>query len=155
MLDRVPSPVIRYRLPLIVFLHALFAAVALTMSFLVRFDFSLGPDRYVRLFLLSLPINVAIFVGVSAFFNLFQGIWRYVSVDDLRDIFKAALVAGLVFAVIMMLDRRHFSGYPRSIYAMNIVFFILLNGGTRFAIRTFRESFAPMSSRMKNTIFIA
>jgi FlaA1/EpsC-like NDP-sugar epimerase len=154
MIDRVPSPVIRYRLPIIVVLHALFAALALTMSFLVRFDFSLGPDRYVRLFLLSLPINVMLFVGTSAFFNLFQGIWRYVSVDDLRDIVKAALVAGLVFAVSMMADRRHFAGYPRSIYAMNIVFFILLNGGTRFAIRTFREAFAPMSPDVRNVIIV-
>jgi FlaA1/EpsC-like NDP-sugar epimerase len=47
-----------------------------------------------------------------------------------------------------------FTGYPRSIYVMNFAFFIILNGGTRFAIRTFRESFAPASETLKNVLVI-
>ncbi|MBN1980894.1 MAG: polysaccharide biosynthesis protein, partial [Chitinivibrionales bacterium] len=42
----------------------------------------------------------------------------------------------------------------RSIYLLNFTFFIIFNGGTRFAIRMFRESFAPMSDNVKNILIV-
>lgn len=152
-LGRIPTPVIRYRLAIIVLLHVFFAAASLTLSFLARFDFTFGHDPYPRHFLYSLPINIAIFLIASAAFNLFQGIWRYVSVDDLWDIVKASSVAGVVFATVIMAST-WFRGYPRSIYAMNIVFLILLNGGTRFGIRLFRESFVPQSPDARSVLIV-
>jgi FlaA1/EpsC-like NDP-sugar epimerase len=86
-------------------------------------------------------------------FNLYQGVWRYVSVDDLKDIVKTSGLASLVFMFIIVLSGR-FSGYPRSIYVMNFLLFILFNGGTRFAIRIFRESFAPQSDTARNVLII-
>jgi FlaA1/EpsC-like NDP-sugar epimerase len=145
--------VLRYRLLIVIILHACFAAGSLLISFLARFDFSLGYSQYPALFWKSLPINVAIFLVFSAVFNLFQGIWRYVSVDDLRDIVKTSAIASLVFLFIIYFSGQ-FNGYPRSIYVMNFAFFIVLNGGTRFAIRMFRESFAPMSDDARNVIII-
>ena len=100
---RIPLPVLRYRLLLVVFLHVLFAAGSLTLSFLARFDFSLGSELYRGYFWHSLPIHIAVFLGVSAAFGLFQGIWRYVSVDDLSDIVKASAVASLLFLLLMVL----------------------------------------------------
>ncbi len=49
-LDRIPTPVIRYRLAIIVLLHVFFAAASLTLSFLARFDFTFGHDPYPRHF---------------------------------------------------------------------------------------------------------
>jgi FlaA1/EpsC-like NDP-sugar epimerase len=144
---------VRYRLAVIVLLHALFSAGALLLSFLLRFDFTLGHSDYPLLFLKSLPVNLSIFLTVSAVFNLYQGIWRYVSVDDLKDIIKASALATLVFLFVIHFSGM-FKGYPRSIYVMNFAFFIILNGGTRFAIRTFRESFAPASETSKNVLVI-
>ncbi|MFP4418159.1 MAG: polysaccharide biosynthesis protein [Chitinispirillaceae bacterium] len=123
------------------------------MAFLVRFDFSLGHGSYPQLFWISLPINIIIFLIFSGIFNLYQGIWRYVSVDDLRDIVKTAAIASLVFMFIIIFSGR-FHGYPRSIYVLNYAFFIIFNGGTRFSIRTFRESFAPMSDNARNVLII-
>jgi FlaA1/EpsC-like NDP-sugar epimerase len=144
---------LRYRLVVVVLLHALFSAGSLILSFLLRFDFTLGHGDYPLLFLKSLPVNIIIVLIISAVFNLYQGIWRYVSVDDLKDIIKTSALATLIFLFII-----HFSGmfigYPRSIYVLNFAFFIILNGGTRFAIRTFRESFAPASESCKNVLII-
>jgi len=144
---------LKNRLVLIIVLHAGFAALALWVSFLMRFDFSLGYDPYPRLFYLSLPVNVIIFLTCSLILNLFQGIWRYVSVDDLKDIVKASGLASLIFMFVINFSGQ-FIGYPRSIYIMNFALFILFNGGTRFAIRVFRESFAPQSESVKNVLVI-
>jgi FlaA1/EpsC-like NDP-sugar epimerase len=145
--------ILKYRLPLIIILHAGFAAAALFLSFLFRFDFTLGADPYPIRFWTSLPFDVCIFLIFSSVFNLYQGVWRYVSVDDLKDIVKTSGLASLVFMFIIVLSGR-FSGYPRSIYVMNFLLFILFNGGTRFAIRIFRESFAPQSDTARNVLII-
>jgi FlaA1/EpsC-like NDP-sugar epimerase len=159
VLEATTRTIYRNRLAFIMFLHAVFAAVSLYLAFLFRFDFTLGQNelrdatRYPNLFYYSLPINVAIFVTFSALFNLFQGIWRYVSVDDLKDIVKTSAVASLVFLFIIHLSGR-FLGYPRSVYVLNFALFIILNGGTRFAIRIFRESFVPMSENARNVLIV-
>ncbi|MDG5815773.1 nucleoside-diphosphate sugar epimerase/dehydratase [Chitinispirillales bacterium ANBcel5] len=144
---------IKYRLPLIVVLHLFFASGALLFSFLLRFDFSLGHDNYPLLFFYSLPISIVVFMLCSGFFNLFQGIWRYVSVDDLKDIVKTSAIASLVFMFVIIISGE-FKGYPRSIYVLNFALFIILNGGTRFAIRIFRESFYPRSDTAKNVLIV-
>jgi len=138
----------------------MFAAASLYFSFLIRFDFTLGtnelqrdPMYYPRLFYYSLPINIVLYIILSAFFNLFQGIWRYVSVDDLKDIVKTSALTSLAFMSIIVMSGL-FHGYPRSIYLLNFVFLIILNGGTRFTIRILRESFAPASDAVKNVLII-
>jgi FlaA1/EpsC-like NDP-sugar epimerase len=153
MIDIINTPLVRYRLVIIILMHALFTCLALYFSFLLRFDFTLGYAIYPRLFYTSLPVNAVIFLIVSAIFNLYQGIWRYVSVDDLKDIVKASALATLVFMFIVIFSGQ-FDGYPRSIYIMNFAFFIIFNGGTRFAIRIFRESFAPASENAKNVLIV-
>lgn len=147
------KPLIKYRLIIIIGLHALFSGCALLLSFLLRFDFSLGHANYPQLFFTSLPINIIIFLIVSSFLSLFQGVWRYVSVDDLKDIVKASALASLIFMFVILFSGR-FDGYPRSVYVMNFAFFVVLNGGTRFAIRIFRESFIPASDTVKNVLII-
>ncbi|HEX2958625.1 MAG TPA: nucleoside-diphosphate sugar epimerase/dehydratase [Chitinispirillaceae bacterium] len=147
------SSILRHRLPIIIFLHAVFAAGSLLLSFLLRFDFTLGHSTYPELFIKSLPVNITIFLIISGVFNLYQGIWRYVSVDDLKDIIKVSALSTLIFLFAIHLSGK-FGGYPRSIYVMDFAFFIILNGGTRFAIRTFRESFAPASETSKNVLVI-
>lgn len=144
---------LKNRLPIIILLHLIFSAGALFFAFLLRFDFTMGGNKYAQYFLLSLPINIIVYTIFSAIFNLFQGIWRYVSVDDLKDIVKTSSVSSLVFMFILIISGK-FIGYPRSIYLLNFTLFIILNGGTRFAIRLFRESFVPMSDNARNILII-
>jgi FlaA1/EpsC-like NDP-sugar epimerase len=160
VLRTIVDVVYRRRLIVIVFLHMLFAFLSLSFSYLVRFDFHLGgyefpgdPGLYPRLFFYSLPINIVIFTVFSGIFKLYQGIWRYVSVDDLKDIVQASALASLVFLFIIHLSGK-FVGYPRSIYVLNFLFFIILNGGTRFAIRMFRETFRPANDMARNILIV-
>ncbi len=131
-----------------------FAAASLLLSFLFRFDFTFGDEAIqVQNCFKSLPVSIIIFIFCSGLFNLFQGIWRYVSVDDLKDIVKTSALASLIFMVAIVFSQQ-FRSYPRSIYLMNFIFFIILNGGTRFAIRIFRESFIPMSEDVRNVLIV-
>ena len=144
----------RYRIIVIVLLHALFAAASHLLSFLFRFDFTFG-DEPVQIYncFTSLPIHIILFLIFSGIFNLYQGIWRYVSVDDLKDIIKTSALATLSFLFIVIFSGK-FPSYPRSVYLLNFALFIVLNGGTRFAIRIFRESFAPQSDTAKNVLIV-
>ncbi len=148
-----PNKLIKLRLIIIVALHILFVTLSLLFSFFFRFDFTLGHSFYPKLFYYSLPIDIVVFIICSSIFNLYQGIWRYVSVDDLKDIVKASALASLIFMFIIVLSGK-FTGYPRSIYVLNFILFILLNGGTRFGIRVFRESFSPQSDTVRNVLII-
>lgn len=148
-----PSTVVKNRLIIIVLMHALFATISLAMAFFLRFDFTLGGDIYYPQFLMSLPVNVVIFLVFSGIFNLYQGIWRYVSVEDLRDIIYASALASLSFMFVIIFSSK-FDGFPRSIYLLNFTVFVVLNGGTRFLIRMFRESFAPQSDIVRNILII-
>ncbi len=144
---------LRYRVIIIVLMHMVFAAGSVLLSFLFRFDFTLGGEEYARYCFYTMPINAVLFLIFSGTFNLFQGIWRYVSVDDLRDIIKASALTGLVFMFVIIFSGR-FDGYPRSIYVLNFALLIALNGGTRFGIRVFRESFVPMSEDARNVLIV-
>lgn len=148
------SPIVmRNRMLLVMILHVAFAGASLSLSFLLRFDFTLNGKWGISALLRSLPINIVIFLFFSGVFNLFQGIWRYVSVDDLKDIVKTSAISSLVFMFVIIFSGQ-FKGYPRSIYVLNFTLFILLNGGTRFTIRLFRESFAPMADNARNVLIV-
>lgn len=147
------SPLLRYRLVIIVLMHALFASISILLSFLLRFDFTFGGPVYAPQCLWSLPINVVLFLIFSGVFNLYQGIWRYVSVDDLKDIIQVSALASLCFMFVIVLSGQ-FKGYPRSIYLMNFTIFVVLNGGTRFLIRIFRESFVPQGEIIRNVLIV-
>lgn len=146
----------RYRLSFIILLHAAFAAGSIWVSFLIRFEFTLGGANHTHHFIHSLPIVIILSLIISGFFNLYQGIWRYVSIDDLKQIIKAAAVSTFIFAFIITSSKQYgyFTGYPRSVFLLNFLIIVLFNGGTRFAIRIFRESFAPMSEDAINVLII-
>jgi FlaA1/EpsC-like NDP-sugar epimerase len=152
---RIPFPVglLKYRLIVIILMHAVFAVASLLIAFLLRFDFTLGWDPYPAYFVKSLPLNIITFLVASAIFKLYQGIWRYVSVDDLKDIVQASALSSLFFVIVILLSGR-FTWYPRSIFVMNFVLLVIFNGGTRFAIRMLRESFAPASDSAKNVLIV-
>jgi FlaA1/EpsC-like NDP-sugar epimerase len=148
-----PSSLFRFRLPIIILLHALFAGASLYFAFLLRFEFTLSNPIYLHMFLLSLPANIAAFMLSGLLFNVYQGMWRYVSVNDLQDIVKTSVAASLLL-IVFVLFSGWFSGYPRSVYVINGILFIVFAGGARLGIRIFREAFAPQSENVRNVLIV-
>ena len=114
-------------------------AIAMTnyLAFWLRFDGAIPPVES-ALFGQMLPWLV-VMRGVTFIpFQLFQGVWRYTSLYDLRNIFTgvtASTIAfyGLVHWVFLKSD------YPRSVFIIDTLLLVFFMGGIRLVYRTYNE----------------
>jgi FlaA1/EpsC-like NDP-sugar epimerase len=73
------------------------------------------------------------------FFDLYRGMWRYTSIDDLLNVIKASTISTLLIISFILL-RFRFVGFPRSVFLIDWCFTILLISGFRLAVRISYES---------------
>jgi FlaA1/EpsC-like NDP-sugar epimerase len=77
--------------------------------------------------------------------DLFQGLWRYVSFEDLINIVRAVVISSLLFYFTGLLwDRFRVS---EELYIMDLTFCLLCTGGIRTLVRNFRERFSRSRAR--------
>lgn len=86
------------RVLLLFLLHAVIFAACYVFATLVRFEFTLGPRFYIRLFRASLPLVVTVQLVVGFFFDFYRGWWRYVGIADLIRV-----VVGLTVSLLLLL----------------------------------------------------
>jgi FlaA1/EpsC-like NDP-sugar epimerase len=128
--------VVRFRRPFIVLVHLLLVVTAYLAGYLTRFDLDLPPEW--RTFVLqSLPLLVAIRLGVFAWLHLYAGLWLYVSLRDALAIAKAVGLSSTMFlaASLLLLGRRP----PWSVFLLDAIYCVLLVVGVRLALRVIRE----------------
>lgn len=126
----------RYRLPVLIAVHAAVFAAALVGAFLVRFDLAIPEAQRALLALVIGPV-VVIKLLVFGAFRLYAGWWRYVSLDDVLRMAGAAAVASLVLTAAVFLAGLR--GIPRSILLIDLVLTVALLSTLRVAIRLLRE----------------
>jgi len=121
-----------------VFLHDVaMAASALVVSLFLR----LGEDIvfYPRD---ELYLAVGIFTTVSAvvfrLMKMYQGVWRYASLNDLFNITKASSLTILIFLIILFAVTR-LEDLPRSLPMISWFVLITLLGGPRFLYRLLKD----------------
>ena len=144
------TTLLRYRRVVIVVLHLGLTLVSYYAAFLLRLDGQLPPE-YVVPFVSALPWLLGI-RGVTFWaFHLYQGLWRYAGIWDLRNIIFAVILSSAAFALLVqgLLD---LVPYPRSVYFIDSVLLICLLGGARLARRVFRE-FDRLQSEKRILIF--
>lgn len=124
--------------------HALLVAFAYLMAFALRFDLD-PPDEYLNLFRVTLPLVLAIRIISLHLFRLHEGLWRYVSLQDLGRIFAATTLGSLLFAAVAI--PIFGSSYPDSILLLDWMLSAGMIAGSRMAIRTWRE-FSPGGRRI-------
>jgi FlaA1/EpsC-like NDP-sugar epimerase len=113
------------------------ATFANYFAFVLRFD-GMHPLNYLRLFVSYLPLLLAIRLLFYYLSGLYRGLWRYASISDLLKIVNSATLGSITFLVFVHVVIGDPS-YPRSVYALDWMLFIILSGGTRLFIRVFRE----------------
>ena len=120
------------------FLHDVaMAAAALIVSLFLR----LGEDIvfYPRD---ELYLAIGIFTTVAAvvfrFMKMYQGVWRYASLNDLLNITKAASLTILIFLIILFAVTR-LEDLPRSLPIISWFVLIALLGGPRFLYRLLKD----------------
>ena len=71
-------------------------------------------------------------------FGLYQGVWRFASIPDLKRIITAVTVAAIAVAALLLMIHLPVV-VPRTVLILDPILLILLMGGSRFAYRTWRE----------------
>ena len=127
----------RTRRIVLVLLHTALIAVSFWAAMAIRFDFDIERIPH-EIFWESLPFLLAARLASLAGLRLFRGMWRYVAIPDLIQIFKATLVSSIVFVIIQVwilgLD-----GFPRSIFLIDFAGNLFLLSGVRLVVRMVRE----------------
>ena len=120
---------------LILCLDIVLLCAAWYCAHLLRFNFEIPLETSVLL-THSLPLIVLIKLVIFYFFDLYRGMWRYTSVSDFFDVFKAAGLSSLIIVTVFLFSQR-FASFSRSVFVIDwglTVFFIV---GIRGCIRLF------------------
>ena len=120
-------------------LHDVAAAIlSWLLAYLLRFNFDLPVDFSAEMqqtLLWVVPLQVAIFWK----FGLYRGIWHYASLNDLRRIVLAVLLAAAIIPFVLWMLRSNLV-VPRSVLVLNPLLLILFMGGSRIVYRMWKET---------------
>jgi FlaA1/EpsC-like NDP-sugar epimerase len=106
-------------------------------AFLLRFDFGL-PHHYLRHLVYALPIWIVVKIVVFRVAGLDRGWWKYVSVTDLLRIVVGNFVGSAISCIAIILLAP--AGFPRSIYALDLMICFLGTAGIRMIVRMTAEA---------------
>jgi len=107
-------------------------------SFLIRFDFNV-PVQFFVVFKRALPLVITVKLISFYIFDLYRGMWRYTSVNDLLNIIRSTSIALLcIICIILIITRFH--NVPRSVFAIDWCLTIVLIAGYRLGIRLLFDS---------------
>ena len=130
--------ILKTRRARVAFLHDVFMAAA---SFPLSLYLRVGGDisYFAQSFLLEgAIIFTLVAAGVFWFADLYRGIWRYASLNDLMAITKAVTLIVLIFLPLLFLVTR-LHDLPRSLPLINWFVLLVLLGGPRFLYRVFKD----------------
>ena len=135
-----PNLLINPRAFLALFYDLAAAAMAWSLLFWARFNFNIDAAAFtgldvVRSLAFVIPVHALVFVGLG----LYQGLWRFASLADLRRIVLGAFTAAAGTAVLFALVRPDSFIWPRFVLVLQPFLLIVLMGGARFAYRSWRE----------------
>ena len=142
--------ILRHRRILVVTFDLSLIVLANYLAFWLRFDGKILAHDF-QLFLSMLPWLIVI-RGVSfVMLRLNEGLWRYVSIWDVKKIVVGVLSGTVVFyGIVAWLIE--VPGYPRSIFIIDSILLIGFLVGIRLAVRLFRER--KVLSQMKRVLVI-
>jgi FlaA1/EpsC-like NDP-sugar epimerase len=140
LIRRLSSParplLLGYRRPIIVLLEMGLVALANYLAFWLRFDGEI-PTSQAKLLVQMLPWLVAVRGLTFITFRLYEGLWCYTSLWDLRNIAAGVLTSTIIFYALI-----HWGlgivAYPRSIFIVDAILLVFFLGGIRLTRRIYR-----------------
>jgi FlaA1/EpsC-like NDP-sugar epimerase len=145
----------KFRRPMVIMLNIGFIVLAYIAAFYIRFEFHIN-DSYYQLILKTIPLIIIIKLLFFNLFDLNSGLWRYVSIRDLRDIVVANILSTVTFFLFVIIFRHTLLGYPRSVFIIDFMICTILIGGIRFFTRLIREKYQDddISVKKRNAIIV-
>jgi FlaA1/EpsC-like NDP-sugar epimerase len=128
---------LKYRRVFVVLLHLAIVVVSSYTAFLLRFD-GVIPPSYLQVYLQVLPWLIVVRMITFAPFKLYEGLWRYAGIWDLRNIIVGVVVSSGLFYQITRWTLPDL-GYPRSILLIDSVLLVMAMGGSRLSRRLAHE----------------
>lgn len=116
-------------------LDAILLCLCYYFAYIVRFEGRFEPG-VLSLFLKTLPPLLVIKIASFFFCDLYRGMWRYLGITDLLNIFKGSF-CGTVFFTLYLAMVYHFDGISRSILFVDFILTIITIGGVRLLIRLY------------------
>lgn len=132
----------------------IFLIVSLYFSLLLRFDFNI-PQEYIVFLKLSIIPVVVITLVVNKFFNLYNSIWKYASVEELISIIYSLSLSNVIFIIYSyvvtykFLDNQYFR-FPFSVHIIFWILSVVTLGGTRFLYRIIEHNVGEKTSKYQN-----
>jgi len=121
-----------------VILHDLLMAVcAWELGWIARYNFAFPvPDWEINL--RALPLVILTQGLIFWQFGLYRGVWRFASLPDLWNIFRAVALGTLSIALVLFIFTR-LEGVPRSLFILYPVFLVILLGAPRLGYRLWKD----------------
>ncbi len=113
------------------------SVLAWQFSWWARFNFTFPFENW-EISLLMIPIVLLVQVFVFRRFRLYRGIWRFASIPDLWNIFRASIFGALSITLICFILFR-LEGIPRSILILYPFFLMFFLGGPRLGYRVWKD----------------
>jgi UDP-GlcNAc:undecaprenyl-phosphate GlcNAc-1-phosphate transferase len=119
--------------------------IAYLTSYLLRYDgvINLWNQQLIEK---SLPLLIPIKLCCFWMFGLYRGQWRYVSIGDMWQIFKAVVVSSVIIVGLLLYIYR-FDGYSRVLFVNDALLTLIMIGGVRLLMRLFKEYFNLQAER--------
>ena len=105
------------------------------LSYLIRFDGQLPPHEFALYSTYAILITIFKLV-IFYYFQLYNSIWKYASIDEIIKIFMAAIVSNALVVTYFFLFQL---SLPRSMYILPLLIDIFLLTGVRFGYRFLRR----------------
>lgn len=122
-----------------VFLHDLIMVVlAWELAWFARFNFSMPPPAFWEANLNALVFVIVIQCFINWHLNLYKGLWRFASLPDLWNIFRAAIL-GVITIILFSFVATRLENMPRSILIFYPVFLVFLLSGPRLGYRLWKD----------------
>ena len=107
--------------------------LSLYLSYQIRFEFEI-PVSFRDQFIWMIPSLILIKISAFAYFDLYRGMWRYTSLNDLINIIKASMVSSLLLGG-WIFYKTQFISVPRSVFLIDLSLTLLFISGLRVLTR--------------------
>jgi len=129
------SMLLKYRRFLNIGFHIILIALANYLAFWIRFDGGI-PAQEIALFIQMIPWLVLIRGVIFIPLRLYQGLWRYTGIWDLRNVIYGVLSSTAIFYVLVHWGMGLVK-YPVSVFIIDSLLLIFFMGGSRLARRLY------------------
>lgn len=133
------KPQTRSRLRLIYFivLDIITVVCAAFIPMIFRFGIFTLDMNYVHLELHQLPFDIAILIVVNVILKLYNRVWTYASLNEMKDCVKAATIIEILYIAYKTIFN---FGMPKSYYPLNWMILIMMLCASRISIRLVRRA---------------